>query len=246
MSTPNARAYYFLRGGQIETVTIVSLLLVATFGFLGLEQSWLNRREVLGPKDAFFNGTIGTELVPLPVLQVLPDLFPPHFGVGDNWIEQFGFIKSSNAYGLPLGFTVSNRRPQSGAPSPVKLVGLSCVLCHSTNIRFGEGGERLVVGLGNTSLNLFAWIDALQAAALDEKRFTTKAVAEAYYAKTHQKLTFLESAMIDFWIKRFRRTLKEELPKYDEPFGNGLLGNDNPFNACAVLLCVLRHNKSRI
>jgi hypothetical protein len=223
MSMLNAKVYYFLlRAAQIATVTIVSLLLVATFGFLGLEQSWLNRMKVLGPKDAFFNGTIGTELVPLPVLQVLPDLFPQHFGVGDNWIEQFGFIKSSNTYGLPLGFTVSNRRPQSGAPSPVKFVGFSCVLCHSTNIRFAEGGERLVVGPGNTSLNLFAWIDALQAAALDEKRFTTKAVAEAYYAKTHQKLTFLESAMIDFWIKGFRRTLKEGLPKYDEPFGNGL------------------------
>jgi hypothetical protein len=219
---PNAKVYYFLRAGQIATVTAASLLLAATFGFLGLERSWLHDGKDLGPKDAFFNGTIGTELLPLPVLQVLPDLFPQHFGTGEKWIEQFGFLKPSNASELPLGFTVSNRRSQSGAPSPVKFVGFSCVLCHSTNIRFGEGGERLVVGPGNTSLNLFAWIDSLQAAALDEKRFTAKAVAEAYYAKTHQKLTFQESAMIDFWIKAFRRTLKDGIPKYDEPFGNGL------------------------
>src|SRR5439155_11510583 len=129
--------------------------------------------------------TIGTEVAPLPVMIVLPTLFPEHFlPLGEEagtWHQQFGFIPSDrppvpnpggeSLKGLPLGFTVSHYRPKSRAPSPVKFVGLGCATCHTTLIRRPDGSDFLVVGTGNTALNLFGWLDAFQAALRDKERF---------------------------------------------------------------------------
>jgi hypothetical protein len=80
--------------------------------------------------------------MPLPVAHVLPDLFPEHFlpdgKTNGDWIDQFGFLRGSDPKandGLPVGFAISNYRPQSGAPSPFSFVGFSCALCHSTQLR---------------------------------------------------------------------------------------------------------------
>src|SRR4051794_23462837 len=114
-------------------------------------------------KQAFFHGTIGTEVMPLPVAQVLPDIYPEHFQpLGKNagdWIEQFGFIRSPdpNSQGLPLGFTISDLMPVSGAKSPVKFVGLGCATCHTALIRRSiDDPGHLVTGVGNPALDLFA------------------------------------------------------------------------------------------
>jgi hypothetical protein len=76
-------------------------------------------------EDAFRHGTSGTEMMPLPVAHVLPDLFPEHFLPGGKTngdrIDQFGFLRGSDPKaneGLPIGFAISNYRPQSAAPSP--------------------------------------------------------------------------------------------------------------------------------
>src|ERR1700747_2848464 len=76
-------------------ILVVSALLFATLGLIVLEKTWQEDHEALWPKDAFFNGRIGTELLPLPVVQVLPILFPEHFGEGDQWVSRFGFYKAS-------------------------------------------------------------------------------------------------------------------------------------------------------
>ena len=217
------RARGLLRIFQIILVTAVSLLLALAIALPMLERSWVTAEEHLAPKDAFFRGSIGTELIPLPVLQVLPDLFPEDFGAGDTWIDRFGFLRSSDPDGLPVGFTVSHHRPQSGAPSPVPFVGFSCVLCHSTRIRdTGNQAEQIVPGPGNSSLNLFAWIDSLQKAMMDE-RLTVKTISDTYVKKPgRQPLTVSQRAMIGLWLRGFRKTLSEGLPKFDEPFGGDL------------------------
>jgi hypothetical protein len=205
---------------QVGILLIATVLLIATIGLIVLEKTWRKTTGPLGPKDAFFNGTIGTELLPLPVLQVLPSLFPEHFGEGDQWISRFGFYKASPNDVLPIGFVASNHRPQSGAPSPVKFVGFTCALCHSTSIiEAGTNNRIFIPGTGNTSLNLFAWLDSLQAAALDEQKLTPQTIAEAYAKVNHRSLTFQERAMIGLWLRQFRNTLKEGVKKYDEPFG---------------------------
>lgn len=220
---------------QIAAIAGVSSLLVATAGLVLLEHSWERQSPPLGPQDAFFHGTIGTELLPLPVLEVLPDLFPENFGPPDKWIERFGFLRYEDSDSdklpqgftpskeLPIGFTVSNRRPQSGAPSPVEFVGFSCILCHSNRVHGTTADGQLLIGPGNTSLNLFAWLDALQASVIDENKLTVSAIVDAYNAKSgHKALGWEERAMISLWLSEFRKTVKEGVPKYDAPFGNGL------------------------
>jgi hypothetical protein len=124
---------------------------------------------------AFFHGSIGTELMPLPVAQVLPDIYPEHFqplgrSAGD-WIDQFGFIRSKDpaAQGLPVGFTISDSLPGTGEKAPIPFVGLGCATCHTALIRRSiDDPGYLVTGTGNPSLNLFSWLDAFQAATLQK------------------------------------------------------------------------------
>ena len=65
-----------LRGFQLVTVILASLLLISAVALVIVERGWIREQPMLGPTEAFYHGTIGTELLPLPVLKVLPDLFP--------------------------------------------------------------------------------------------------------------------------------------------------------------------------
>src|SRR5262249_25308728 len=185
-------------------------------------------------REAFFHGTIGTEVAPLPVMKVLPAMFPEHFqplgkDAGD-WSRQFGFIPSARTpvphpggeslEGLPMGFTLSHYRPKFGAPSPVKFVGLACATCHTTLIRRPDAKDFLVVGTGNTSLNLFAWLDAFQAALRDKERFTAARIFEEY-EKTNPALSFEEKLMVRLWLNGAQAKLAEDEQKYDQPYGQG-------------------------
>src|SRR5688500_4445409 len=149
-----SRARFLVRAARWFAVASVTLLLVATAALVVLERRWVPPAAQRDPRGSFFDGPIGTELAPLVVLQVLPDMFPEHFQPakdGGDWIDQFGFLRADPPAGdgLPMGFVTSNYRPASGAPSPVRFVGFSCVLCHSTRIRDEAGREHLVIGPGN-------------------------------------------------------------------------------------------------
>jgi mono/diheme cytochrome c family protein len=226
----------------VQTIYVLALLagitlLLLTGYVLVQERTWLpaaspppvgEEAKRKHNEEAFFHGTIGTEIVPLPVLLVLPELAPQHFQPfgkeSGSWIEQFGFIPgkyappSSNpdpqARELPLGFTVSHYRPKSGAPSPVPFVGVGCATCHTTLIN-----GRLVVGTGNTSLNLFSWIDAFQAALQDEN-VTDDAILTAYERdKEHRPLSLAEKAMIRVWLEGTRSKQAEDMTRYGAPYG---------------------------
>lgn len=243
LSPPKVRQ--FLLAARICLIGIATLLLAGTFLLVIRERTWLSRpepkerretfaRTEIGaallqyqqPKDrarasAFMLGDIGTQLLPLPVLRVLPTLFPDQFGPGETWIDRFGFIRVENNDGLPLGFTVTQRRPQSGSPSPLPFVGFSCVLCHSTQISHSVNGHPAVVpGPGSASLNLFAWLDCVQRAALDDEKFSMKTIVAAYAQQSgHPALTLEQRLMLRVWLTGFRKKLKTDLTKYDEPFG---------------------------
>jgi hypothetical protein len=232
-----------LRGLSLLAIVATAVLLGLTAYIISQENTWLppptvaaQTEEKTRNEQAFFHGTIGTEVAPLPVLAVLPELFPEHFQPfgpdrGD-WIRQFGFIPSARSEvkhprgesleGLPLGFTLSRYRPKTGSPSPVPFVGLACATCHTTLIRRSATDEGfLVVGTGNTALNLFAWLDAFQAALLDEDRLTLSAIVERYEAKTGSKLSLEQKAIVGLWLQGTRAKLKADEEKYDRPYGNG-------------------------
>jgi hypothetical protein len=222
-----------LRAIQIAAISLVTFLLVATIGFLILESTWV-KTEARNQQDSFLYGMTGTEVMPLPVLQILPDLFPDQFQpVGKeagDWVQQFGFIAVKPAVneGLPLGFSISNYRPKSGSPSPVKFVGFSCALCHTSQIKTSDLEDGvLVYGMGSTSLNFISWVDAVRTAFLDEKRLTPAAIAQTYEAKYHKSLRIMEKLMIRLWLSNTRKTLKAALPKVDAPYsGKELINAD--------------------
>ena len=232
------------RTSLIAANLVVLLLLVAVATLIWMERGWA-QRHFRGPQDAFLHGTIGTEVMPLVVAQVLPDLFPENFQPAGkdkgDWVAQFGFMIDANDkanQGLPIGFAVSNYRPQSGAPSPAAFVGFSCALCHSTRVRESDADAgRIVYGPGSVSLNLFAWLDAFQASLLARQapaagqsidpakpppyRLTVRAIDEAYRKKFGRRLSLSERAMTTLWLRQIRTRLTSGLPRFDEPYGAG-------------------------
>jgi mono/diheme cytochrome c family protein len=219
---------------------VVALLLLSTASLIWLEQRW-NRPTFRDAEQAFRHGTIGTELMPLPLAYVLGDLkeFDPAGDDGGDWIERFGFIRNDEPganSALPIGFVVSNYRPSSGAPSPLPFVGFSCALCHTTRLRGTDGGPgKIIYGPGSVSLNLFSWIDAFQSALLAREpppagttadpakpppyRLTAKKIIGGYEAKIGQKLDLLQQGMVVLWLQQIRTKLEDGLARFDDPYG---------------------------
>ncbi|MEP3890956.1 MAG: hypothetical protein ABJN69_10845 [Hellea sp.] len=214
-----------LRKIRALAAILIALLLVLTFVYFKVSQNWVKSANLKG-EEAFLKGAIGTEVMPLVVLDVLPDMFPENFqpaGVeAGDWIDQFGFIRDPKNEALPVGFTLSNRRPKSGAPSPVPFVALTCALCHSTEIQpVGTNETHFIIGPGNRSLNLFSWLDAFQASILDEEKLTLETLEGAYHEKHGRKYTLSEKLMTRLWLNGIRKSIGAGLPRFDEPFGHG-------------------------
>ena len=208
---------------QVTLIVLGAVLLAFVFVFLAIESRWAQPRH-MDKHEAFLRGSTGTELMPLAVFQVLPDMFPENFQpagkeAGD-WIDQFGFNRGAPGInqGLPLGFSISNYRPKSGAPSPVPFVGFSCSMCHVSQIRRAGKDSVLVEGMGNYSVDFIGWVDAVRSSLLDEKRLTVDEIAKAYEQKFNRPLSFSDLMMIRVWLPGTRSFFKNNLPKYDEPF----------------------------
>ncbi|HEY0783330.1 MAG TPA: hypothetical protein VGE98_12805, partial [Thermoanaerobaculia bacterium] len=56
-------------------VAVSALFLLAVLGLVAAEATWTTPART-SPLDSFLYGSTGTELMPLPVFMVLPDLFP--------------------------------------------------------------------------------------------------------------------------------------------------------------------------
>src|SRR5260370_19973968 len=159
------------RGGLIAVDLVIGAAIMLVAAGIWLESGWIQPTS-LGASEAFRHGTIGTELLPVPVAEVLSDLSPLHFqsrradgSVCQDWVECLGFSPGDKSVndGFPVGFEISNYRPRWGAASPVAFVGFSCALCHTTALRTSTGSPPIIVsGPGSASLNLFAWLDAMQ------------------------------------------------------------------------------------
>jgi hypothetical protein len=237
-----------------------TLLAVAVGGlsatvWLNVAQTEWDRRNVThtDPADAFVNGSIGTELAPLVAFEVLPELFPDEFHPVDryleasrvkgqpsagDWIDQYGFIRRNLAgppvepsLPLPVGFTLSYHRPDSGAPSPVLFVGLSCAACHSAEIRTeADKPGPVIYGVGNAALNLLAFSEAVRAVVLkqvDPKDpqsdyvLTLDAIRQAQARKGHE-MTAAETALTWGWLRAIRGDARNSIAEYqrviDEPY----------------------------
>ena len=190
---------------QVVAIVISAALLAAAIVLLIIEPGWVQAR-TWNDREAFLAGPTGTDLLPLPVIQVLPEMYPQDFQPGGpqagDWIDQFGFVRQSPDVnqGLPLGFYVAHYRPRSGGPSPVPFVGFTCGMCHASLIRPADGRKPVLVeGMGTTSLDFLAWFDAFKDGLFDEKGFTVKSIDAAYRKKFGKPLTLTERLVIQAW-----------------------------------------------
>ena len=219
------------RGAMYAACGVTAMLLCATFLFMHAESTWVHPRS-LDAEQSFLHSTTGTEIMPLPVFQVLPTLFPDQFQPGGpaagDWIDQYGFIRGQAGVNewLPQGFFVSNHRPKSGSPSPVPFVGINCSLCHSSVIRRNDTDAGVVVhGMGSTSLDFIAWVDGFKTAVLDEKRMTPKAIFDTYHQQYGKELSLSEQMMIRLWLSQTRGLVQKAQAQVDTPFGGVDLRN---------------------
>ncbi len=213
-----ARSTRFWRGRFGRFVSIVglgvgALLLLFTGAIVAWETAWVTDRKYDG-QEAFLKGSIGTEVVPLAVLRVLPTLVPeamlPAGPEAGDMIDQFGFLRrpaDDPDADLPLGLTVSNYRPLSGAPSPIPFVGIGCAACHTTALHHPALAEPAVItGAGNAALDLIGWGNAVQAALMAKDpdgswRLTVDRIADA---STEPIRWFPDRIFIGLWLREAR------------------------------------------
>jgi len=228
-----------------KAIVFAALVLALAGALMVAERDWAGTRDLApDPETAFVQGSIGTEFIPLAVARVLGDLpgaaehFQPAGPAAGDWIEQFGFIRRAAddpLAPLPLGLTLSNYRPATGAPSPIPFVGVGCGACHSVEVEAPDGNRTVVIGAGNPALDLIAWGEALRATILatDDPEgprpgadwiVTADAIFDAYETATGDSLPwFPDKLMISLWLGGFRDVLLADLGKYDEPFGGAAL-----------------------
>jgi mono/diheme cytochrome c family protein len=229
MSHPNRKKIKIVK---IVVIAVCAVLLVVVGVFLRMESTWV-KPQTLSKEEAFLRGSTGTEIMPLSVFKVLPVMFPENFqpaGVSaGDWVEQFGFTRGQPGVneGLPMGFSVSNYRPKSGAPSPVSFVGFSCSMCHTSQLRPPNGKDPLLIkGMGNASVDFIAWVDAVRSSILDE-RLSADSIAEAYQKTYNESLGMADRAMIAVWLPGSRGFFQDNLAKYDAPFSGKDLRDSN-------------------
>ena len=222
MMTEKRRRARWVRPVQLAANAIAGMMLALAIVLVVAESTWASSAPS-DAREAFLHASTGTELMPLPVFRVIFDLFPEHFQPAGpkagSWMKQFGFIEDDeDGDGVPHGFTLSRHRPRSGAPSPTPFVGVSCSLCHTAKIKRSADDPGLkVLGMGTTSLDFIAWVDAFKSAVLDE-RLTMAAISTKYREKTGESLGVLDGLMTRLWLADTRRALRENMPKTDRPY----------------------------
>jgi hypothetical protein len=212
-----------LRALQIGANIVAALFLAAAVGLVLIERSWVDP-EPANPRDFFLQGSTGTEIMPLAVFQVLPTLFPEEFqpagpAAGD-WVDQFGFLRGDPNVneGLPYGINISHYRPKSGAPSPIAFVGFNCAICHSAKVHTGDDNGPVILGMGNSAIDLVGFGDAVKSSLLDETRLTVSSIASTYETVTHKKLGLVDKLVIDVWLSGARTAIRGDFPMRGTPF----------------------------
>jgi|GEM_PF-1208213 len=277
MSRPgNTRALPLVRNGCRIAIGLTLVLVLATVVFAVLEHSLPGPRWFQNKQTVFVAGSIGTEFLPLPVLEVLPDIDPERFppprldpktqALAGGWIERYGFLERRNEdrtypatnpelaallkddpelWPLPVGFTLSNFRPFSPDPSPVRFVGLACAGCHSARLPDRGPSGKLVYGAGNSGLDLIGFFQAFRGVLLEKKvkpsvsearrrpvsltegpnldasdyeyALSLSSIQEARKKRGLRNLTQAEKTMIWVWLQGAQSGAEKTTMKYDLP-----------------------------
>ncbi len=179
-------------------VAVLGTLVIqlVTAGLLAWEQTWVEPRRAYGGQTTFVAASVGTEFIPLVVLEVLPGVDPEGFpepsknaagALEGGWVAKYGFVErrgdeptfpptdaelakllaeDKELGSLPVGFTLTAVRPFTPDPSPVRFVGLACAGCHSARLPDSGPTGKVVYGAGNPTLDLIRFFEAFRGALL--------------------------------------------------------------------------------
>ncbi len=182
------------------------------------------------PVDEHFKyGSIGSEPengLPYWIWRVLPEMFPEKLP-GQGYAS-LGFLYEDGR-DLPIG--VSQRRVTG-----VDRVWLNCAVCHTGTVRDTPDSERrIILGMPANNLQLYQFIEFLQAVALDN-RFKPERVMEKI-AEIGGDLDPIERLIYRYIIvDRVRGVLLElrdqlSFLKRQHPWGPGRVDTFNPYKA---------------
>jgi mono/diheme cytochrome c family protein len=277
MSRPEGpRADAPVRDVYRVAIGVTLVLMLATAVFVSLEHSLPGPRWFQSKQTVFVAGSIGTEFIPLPVLEILPEIDPTRFpppridektqALAGGWIDRYGFLERRNEdrtypatnpelaallkddrelWALPVGFSLSNFRPFSPDPSPVRFVGLACAGCHSARLPDRGPSGKLVYGAGNSGLDLIGFFQAFRGVLLEKKVKTSvpeerrrpvsvtegpdldesdyeyalslTSIKEARKKSKLRDLSLAEQAMIYAWLLGAQAQAEKTKMKYDLP-----------------------------
>src|SRR5512139_625171 len=166
---------------KFAAVAISVLLVVLTGLWLYGETRWAAWTPA-SPETAFVHGTIGLETLPLKYALVLEQVSGTAFRTGREdgrslW-RAYGFLDNPDAGRddkpaclanaadkLPVGFGVSRYMPAKAFQSPVAFAGLTCAVCHSTELRLADGRKLgPFYGAANQELDVISWSDGIRSA----------------------------------------------------------------------------------
>jgi cytochrome c553 len=228
---------------------LAGVLLAGALLLVLLEHTW-PVPPAYGPKDAFEKGSIGTEFIPLPAFLALPKVFPELFPA--DWMAHYGFLPGGPA-GLPIGFTVEYARPVNGSPSPVPFIGLACAVCHTNRMRYSDGKEQTVAGLGNTELDVAPFFEAFRIAMLARDDQGNPVLTIGRIAEV-SNMTLLQRAVTWAWLLAARNALEQGQERHDVPLTGDTLrnpiyqttgpGRTNPFNTMVTNVLRLPNTSS--
>jgi hypothetical protein len=181
--------------------------------------------------EHFKYGSIGSDIengLPIPVLLVLPRLFPEHLPKsGPRDYRAFGFLQEEG-HELPIGF--SRRK------DVIALTGLNCAVCHVGEVRDTPRGPReLILAMPANTVDLQAFFAFLFRCAEDARFRPDVLLAEI---EKDRKLSPIDRLVYKRAISQLRQALftrRDQLARFlipppnHPPFGPGRVDTFNPY-----------------
>ena len=169
--------------GRVIAAILLSLLAAGVSGNPESGGPYLRQGWSQEQRQEFYHKSQGTRLIPLPWLLALTQKDSPEPFLADTNIAKFRFIPDPkhkfNAYGLPVGFAVTDVPISDKASEKIPWVGLTCAGCHTGQI-VASGKTIVIDGAPSMQNNLAfvkAMLEALGDMVTDDRKLETFAMA---------------------------------------------------------------------
>jgi len=164
---------------RLRTAALVVVFLFGVLMLVMRAYSPDRPREYASDLDHYYYGSIGSDIsggLPVPLLQVLPAIFPDYLpkGATARDYSAFGFIQQPGRP-LPIGFSIRRQIVDRAA--------LNCASCHTGQVQvLPDQPPVTIAGMPAHSLDLLSYFQFLFRCAGDDSRFNARTIVAAMKA----------------------------------------------------------------